>query len=149
MAAKNIGIDGIVEVREGALQTGNILFNYDDFASNSNGKPISKKVAQEFVKTKKWSHMQPNEEASVIFDARSLLLLLSQKDCIGIRFYYAKNEKNEETLVLVGIREGEHDLGVQDPGNGKKGSIILDNTLNKNNSIIIEVGGGNDVGDFG
>ncbi len=53
------------------------------------------------------------------FGKSALLDLLGQKDCIGMRFYYAAKEDWEPTLVLVGVNKD---------GNDMAGGIILEYT---------------------
>ncbi|MEO0038238.1 MAG: hypothetical protein RIQ59_1449 [Bacteroidota bacterium] len=36
--------------------------------------------------------------------------ILAQKDCVGIRFYYAMDDNNSKNLVCVGVDENENDL---------------------------------------
>jgi hypothetical protein len=44
------------------------------------------------------------------FGKAAMLKILDQDDCIGFRAYYAKNEKDELTLMLAGITENGDDL---------------------------------------
>ena len=39
-----------------------------------------------------------------------ILELLNQEGCVGIRFYYAINDKGEKILVLVGADSNENDM---------------------------------------
>ncbi|WP_296684249.1 hypothetical protein [Flavobacterium sp.] len=39
-----------------------------------------------------------------------LMNILSQENCVGIRFYYALNETNEPAIVAVGAESNENDL---------------------------------------
>lgn len=36
--------------------------------------------------------------------------ILAQKNCVGIRFYFAIGDDNSKTLVAVGVDENENDL---------------------------------------
>ena len=44
------------------------------------------------------------------FNKKALLSILDQKECVGIRMYYAKKEDGESTLVLVGLKENGDDI---------------------------------------
>ncbi len=44
------------------------------------------------------------------FNKKALQSILNQKECIGIRMYYAKEENGEPTLVLVGVKENGDDI---------------------------------------
>lgn len=50
------------------------------------------------------------EEASTgtiyggFFGKHSILALLGQADCVGIRFYYGKDSNSQDQLVLVGVK---------------------------------------------
>ncbi len=126
---------------------------FKGFESESNGKVITKKAAQHFVK-KYWNSektQDPNETISVIFNKRILTLLLAQKDCEGIRFYFANNNDGELTLVLVGVNSEDYDLGANYLTTRKYKTIILDDSnlySDKEDTIIVEVGGGNKRNQF-
>jgi hypothetical protein len=123
---------------------------YGEFDLLSKGRPITKILARTFIKDNTWHDLNNGQTASVVFDARPIMLLLSQKECIGIRCYFARlgtTANDQETLVLVGVDKDGHDLGVGDLGNGKIGSICTDSD-DIEKSIIFEVGGGNFKEDF-
>lgn len=44
------------------------------------------------------------------FGVEKLKLILNQKDCVGIRMFYAKDNENKPVLVLVGVDRNENDL---------------------------------------
>jgi hypothetical protein len=44
------------------------------------------------------------------FNKKTLLDILNQEKCLGIRMYYAKKENGESTLVLVGFEENGDDI---------------------------------------
>ena len=57
---------------------------------------------------------------AVFFGKETLMLLLSQTDCEGIRFYFCRNHEKKQSLVLVGVDGAKNDLGIH----SKHGSII-------------------------
>ncbi|MFT5821509.1 MAG: hypothetical protein ACI8ZM_002762 [Crocinitomix sp.] len=131
--------------------TSPVEFTYGDFNEGSQGKPITKEFAQELVNRNNWKNTDASKIAAVTFNARPLLLLLSQKDCVGIRYYYAKNKNETETIVLVGVDTDGNDLGATHNLNdnlAQFASIITDITPGKS-SLIIEVGGGNSIANLG
>jgi len=44
------------------------------------------------------------------FNKKALQGILNQEKCIGIRMYYAKSEKGEPALVLVGLTDDGDDI---------------------------------------
>ncbi|MBL6447607.1 hypothetical protein JMN32_14915 [Fulvivirga sp. 29W222] len=134
-----------------------LQFDYDNFKDPAPGRVISLKAATKMVHTH-WKEQldeidSPEKEqeinkrtAAITFSKRTLLLLLSQENCEGIRFYICKSPKPgnhlnlKTSLVLVGIGKNNQDLGVD--GNDK--SIFrpyrsADDSSNP--TILIEVGG--------
>ncbi len=59
--------------------------------------------------TKAWRDGDFGAEKAVFFGKDKLQEILNQADCKGIRMYFAINEENEKTLVLVGANEDESD----------------------------------------
>ncbi|GAB4022487.1 hypothetical protein [Spirosoma koreense] len=82
---------------------------------------------------------------SVFYGKETLLLLLSQPDCEGIRFYFCKNHKDKQSLVLVGIDSNERDLGLPD-----EFKTIIDPDLKSFPEGVLaeEVGGPNTLRDY-
>jgi hypothetical protein len=54
--------------------------------------------------------IQPGEVIGVFMGKEKIKAILDQSECVGIRFYFAKDEKNENTLVVVGADSNENDL---------------------------------------
>jgi hypothetical protein len=54
--------------------------------------------------------IQPGEVIGVFMGKEKIKAILDQSECEGIRFYFAKNERNENNLVLVGADKNENDL---------------------------------------
>ena len=124
------------------------------------GKAVYKSEAKEYVATRYWNNPDqkpdPDQLITTNFDAFPILLILSQPGCAGIRFYEARKKdglKTVRTLVMVGIDIKGHDLGFSEKeikdleDIGKKACVICD-SAEKERSVIIEVGGGNELSDF-
>lgn len=59
------------------------------------------------------NQMNPEDKKGGFFGEKAILTLLSQQDCVGIRYYYGLNEKEEkkvQVLVIVGVDKNENDL---------------------------------------
>ncbi len=54
--------------------------------------------------------IQPGEVIGVFMGKEKIKAILDQSECKGIRFYFAKNERNQNTIVLVGADASENDL---------------------------------------
>lgn len=54
--------------------------------------------------------IQPGEVIGVFMGKEKIKAILDQSECKGIRFYFAKNERNENTLVLVGASADQNDM---------------------------------------
>ncbi len=55
-----------------------------------------------------WRHIKWCKRT--FFGVEKLKLILAQKDCIGVRLYYAKDDTGKPALVLVGVDKNENDL---------------------------------------
>ncbi len=75
--------------------------NEGDFITLREGSEMTKRYR---------NTIQPGEVIGVFMGKEKLKAILDQSECKGIRFYFAKNESNENTLVLVGADSGENDL---------------------------------------
>lgn len=54
--------------------------------------------------------IQPGEVIGVFMGKNKIKEILAQNECVGIRFYFAKDGNNENTLVVVGADSNENDL---------------------------------------
>jgi hypothetical protein len=54
--------------------------------------------------------IQPGEVIGVFMGKEKIEKILEQPSCVGIRFYFAINEKGEKTLVLVGTDANQNDI---------------------------------------
>lgn len=137
----------------GKLTSVEKTITFEGFEDEINGKVITKKAAQNFVMNY-WASSEaqnPSKTVAVVFNKRILTLLLAQKRCESIRFYFALNSEGEQTLVLVGANSYGNDLGADYETVRNRKSIILDNSdkdPDMEDTIIVEVGGGNGKDDF-
>jgi hypothetical protein len=94
------------------------------------GDPITADAAVEMIT--KWQASNANaNEAYVDFGKETLLLLLSQAGCEGVRFYFCKNHQDNISLILTGYDKDLREIDGSNIGN-----------LDKKQPLIIEVGGG-------
>ena len=54
--------------------------------------------------------IQPGEVIGVFMGKEKIKAILDQSECKGIRFYFAVNDKGENTLVLVGADSNQNDM---------------------------------------
>jgi len=125
-----------------------VTFPFEDFDQpNIGGKIITKKFAKELVNNNRWSKISDHSIlASVTFSSRILMFLLSQKKCVGIKYYLAVKEGPKSTMCLVGIDDKGNDLNCVS-NNGKLGSIITDNSPDEN-TFCAEVAGTQNIEDY-
>lgn len=76
--------------------------------NGTEGKVISLADGAEI--TQNWRNEHANESKAVFFGKDHIEDLLRQTGCVGIRIYYAINESNDYTMVLVGTNEDEDDM---------------------------------------
>src|SRR5687767_11630464 len=122
---------------------GTVSCQYQNFGDVIPGNVITHAAAQQMVDTLFWKQeltklqmattdeerqLIMNQTAAITFSKRLLLLLLSQKNCEGIRFYICRRpdpvDSNDliRSLVMVGTDKDFKDLGASHPS----GSIIRD-----------------------
>lgn len=140
---------------------------FTNFCENSeikdSGEKISQKLAHNMVYETYWQkiiidHLREKDpikkeeilkETVAVRYKRCLFdSILSDGNCIGIRFYFTETTKNDLTLVIVGYGEDGKDLTAT---NDSK-SIIMENGHDSRNNdqqtYIAEVGGGDSFVDF-
>jgi hypothetical protein len=78
------------------------------FTGNENHE-ISLEKAIEFTKRYRES-AGPKANLAGFFGKTTLLKILNQQDCVGIRIYHGLNDDNTLTFVLVGANASEEDL---------------------------------------
>jgi hypothetical protein len=54
--------------------------------------------------------IQPGEVIGVFMGKEKIKAILDQSECKGIRFYFAVNDRGENTLVLVGADSNQNDM---------------------------------------
>ena len=82
------------------------------------GSPISKAAFNE-LKARYMSKKGPFDTEWVTFSRESILTILAQNDCAGIKFYFVEREgtgKNQLTLVMAGVDVTNTDLSTTGDG---------------------------------
>jgi hypothetical protein len=92
--------------------------------------PISLETAKQW--TANYRRQNPGEREAHFFGFEMIKLILAEKNCMGIRMYYALDEKGQKQLILVGV--------------DAKGENLLPTTL-KLNAARTESGKENAVAD--
>jgi hypothetical protein len=77
------------------------------FTGNENNS-ISLQDASEL--TARYREMGGGEILGGYISRNSIMKILSQPDCVGIRYYYGTNENGNPELVIVGVKASEDDL---------------------------------------
>ena len=54
--------------------------------------------------------LPPGSKIGGFFGKAALVKILNQPDCVGIRYYYGKDNTNSPVLVLVGATANQDDL---------------------------------------
>jgi hypothetical protein len=94
------------------------------------GNPITADASAKMIA--QWHIANPNTpEVAVDFGKETLLWILSQAKCEGIRFYFCKNHKNTLSLVLVGYDDASREINGENIG-----------LAGKEQPVLAEVGGG-------
>ncbi|GAB3693121.1 hypothetical protein GCM10027592_12670 [Spirosoma flavus] len=80
---------------------------------------------------------------AVYYGKETLMLLLSQSNCEGIRFYFCKNHHERASLVLIGIDKDGSDLGIPIELRNENIKSIVDPDVESlaDGTLIYEVGG--------
>jgi hypothetical protein len=84
----------------------NILMTQTSGQSNH---VVSLATAQNYVNNYKNNPSIPNIKGGM-FDRNIFDSILSQPDCVGIRYYYAKKNDGSATLVIVGVNSSGKDM---------------------------------------
>ena|SRR5262249_49537340 len=56
------------------------------------------------------NQMRPGDIKGGFFGRDALLAVLSQANCVGIRYYYGFDDRGKQTMILVGADGSENDL---------------------------------------
>jgi hypothetical protein len=92
-----------------------------DEISPNTGEPISGETAKRWIDKYKEKHPAPDEVIATFYGSEIINQILSQSDCIGIRFYHAYDDTNIRHLILVGVDSGGNnlwDLNASQPSDG-------------------------------
>ncbi|GEM_PF-2152121 len=119
-------------------ESGSIVKKIIDYKDHNHDKPyaygipITAKLAIHFIDNY-WQTLDKIEdkdsEVSFVFGKDSLLSILSQEGCVGVKFYIGKknkeSSKNGKTLVAIGINEVKHDICNLSDNNGVRDTHIV------------------------
>jgi hypothetical protein len=115
--------------KDGNFSTGELTYDIQGGITGL-GDPITADAAAEMLH--KWQTAIPDaQETYVDFGKETLLFLLSQAGCEGIRFYFCKNHNDAFSLILIGLDKESREINCNDIGN-----------YSKKQPLIVEMGGG-------
>jgi hypothetical protein len=60
--------------------------------------------------TANYRKLNPTATKGHYFGGTALRNLLNQTNCVGLRFYYALDDKGQKQLIIVGVDRDENDL---------------------------------------
>lgn len=60
--------------------------------------------------TKRYRDANPGATKGHFFGKDAIQAVLNQSGCVGIRLYYALDEKNAKQLIMVGVKSDETDM---------------------------------------
>jgi hypothetical protein len=95
------------------------------------GGPISRETAKSWIKNYQDSESAQNPEKVIIrahfFGKEKIQKLLNEDGCVGIRIYYGKDEKGDQKLLLIAVKEDMDDIAPTDMNRASEdGPMILD-----------------------
>jgi hypothetical protein len=121
--------------KDGEFSSGELTYDIQSGITGL-GNPITADAAVEMLR--KWQTAIPDaQETYVDFGKETLLHLLSQAGCEGIRFYFCKNHLDAYSLILIGLDNERREIDC---------STIGDYT--KKQPLIVEMGGGGIMDDI-
>jgi len=156
--------------QNGQLVQSECEFNYDNEPIKGYGYPIDFELANDMV-VKHWNTQRDkileaqaqgdageveriiDENIAITFDRKLLLLILSQSECEGIRFYFCiRPDNNRKSLVAMGIDGHGRELGNHFRTDPSAGEALKDESSfsrngdtvqrRKKQTIVAEIGGG-------
>lgn len=82
--------------------------------------------------TKDYRDANPGARLGGFFGKDALQAIIDQTDCVGITYYFALDDNNELTLVLVGAKADENDMingeladnSLPNPPNGSSPNVL-------------------------
>jgi hypothetical protein len=78
------------------------------------------------IMTAEYRRLNPGDILGGAFGDKAILEILSQKECVGIRYYYGYDAvKREKVLVLVGVDSNDNDMVDETKGNVCKEISLL------------------------
>jgi len=93
------------------------------------GGPISRETAKSWSKNYENAAREPGKTVTKahFFGKEKILKLLNQAECVGIRMYYAKDDKGDPKLLLVGAKSDQDNIIPEDmEAASEENDIILD-----------------------
>ena len=115
MSTSEIQLEGKENVN-GRFEDKSIAYAYALDPANSSGAPVSYTDANAMV-SQWWADngVGPGEDPiniALAFNKQLLLLMLSQNECEGLRFYFCTRPDNQkQSLVVIGVDKAGNDLG--------------------------------------
>jgi len=111
------------------LQKSSTLTAEEQLVADRMGAPIPFSEFKTMTEIYKKS-VSSEETRAVSYGKTVLEQILSQKGCVGIRFYFAKDKEGKTTLVFIGVDKNGKDLTTpinakttDDPGTGGGGPL--------------------------
>ncbi|MEQ1586221.1 MAG: hypothetical protein ABL895_10105 [Cyclobacteriaceae bacterium] len=100
-----------------------LITNYS--FSGQEGDAIPLETAQRW--TSKYREINPSATKAHFFGHEILKQILAEKECVGIRMYYALDDDGKRQIVLVGVNSaGENLLPQSLTLDGEDGNIVAD-----------------------
>jgi len=76
--------------------------------TTSDGKKIT--LAEGATQTTAWRTANPTANKAIFIGSDHISDILNQTSCVGIRMYFAKDDKGKDTVVLIGAKADESDM---------------------------------------
>ncbi len=96
--------------------------------NGSDGGRIDLATARQWAQNFKNANPNPAEVRAHYFGRATLDQILAQKDCKGIRAYYAVNSAGEKELLVVGVDQTGNNMLPKSPGLAPGDNTIMDNS---------------------
>lgn len=101
--------------------------NGDQLFDGSEGDPIDLETATRWAANYKATLKNPDDIRAHFFGTEIIQQLLNESGCVGIRIYYALDDKGVKKLLLVGVDAAGEDLRPSEGATmGEGGNIVAD-----------------------
>lgn len=97
-----------------------------DGISPDTGAPISGETAKQWIENYRKKFPGPDEVIAHFYGCDIINKILAQPDCIGIRFYYAIDDKGSKQLILVGVSSDGDNMWDLNSTQPMEGGMIAD-----------------------